>query len=220
MFCVLQQSIELWIKSIYFLLDHNQQKDHQDIAKESLSQMELGICFGQCLWLWAGERKALSLHSILTVWEALELTCTSHSCCLLSPPGKSPCFTLQASKRLVMQCSHTFTFRSVRLGSSCQHLPLCTACHSLHTSTWFPYVCCYKSKPFVHQGCHRIGQEENKLFNYDLCQVLKEDINYSGRHCMDWDIGLKGTVGLWWPIPCYYQYLVRSLFVWTSSISR
>lgn len=62
--------------------------------------------------------------------------------------------------------------------------------------------------------------KENRLFNYDLRHALKEDINYGRRHSMDWDIGLKGTVGLWWPISCCYQYLVRPLFVWTSSISR
>lgn len=67
---------------------------------------------------------------------------------------------------------------------------------------------------------HNRAGEENTLFNYDLCHALEEDINYSRRHGMDWDIGLKGTVGLWWPIPCCYQYLVRSLFIWTGSISR
>lgn len=121
--------------------------------------MEWEFCFGQYLWLWAGERKALSLHGILTAWEALELTSTSHSCYLLSPPGKSPCFTLQASKTL-WWCNAVTPLHSgsVRLGSSCQHLPLCTAWHSLHTSTWFPYVYCYKLQPFVHQGCHGMGQ--------------------------------------------------------------
>lgn len=67
---------------------------------------------------------------------------------------------------------------------------------------------------------HNRAGEENRLFNYDLCHALEEDINYSRRHGMDWDIGLKGTVGLWWPIPCCYQYLVRSFFIWTGSISR
>lgn len=56
-------------------------------------------------------------------------------------------------------------------------------------------VSCYKSQPFVHQGCHGVGQA--RLFNYDLRHALKEDINYSRRHSMDLDIGLKGTVGLW-----------------------
>lgn len=58
------------------------------------------------------------------------------------------------------------------------------------------------------QGHHNIGQvKENGLLNHIFCCALKQGINY---HSTDCDKGLKGSVGLSWPILCLYLYLSSS----------
>lgn len=103
--------------------------------------------------------------------------------------------TADFKQTLVMQRSHT-SWLAASISPSAQHdIPRRAARGS-------QYVYCYKSQPFVHRGCHRIGQVRrigcwimSYVTHWNRILIIAEDT--AGTGIKDW----KGQLGYCDPFP-------------------